>query len=213
MKALKCFLVLFSFVGIMLVGCSDQTQSPVSPTDQVSMEKNIPHYYSAMDFPVAPPEGGDIRSIPGGKIQFKKVKVTEAVVATDSRVSGQMVHYLSTMIDAKTGNGPVHGSFTIFPTGAGENAMWEGTYEGIRSYNGKTFVTIPSPLPYPSGIYDNWTLTLKLVGKGKGGEIDGWQMFSEHTLIIINFGNDLTHYPFPMPQFWFGNGEGFLKEH
>ena len=219
MKALKCFLVLFSFVGLMLIGCSDQSQSPVSPVDQGSLEKNVPHYYTAVDFPIAPPEGGDIRIIPGGKIQFKKVKVFEAVMAKDLNgdpeplVTGQMEHYLSTMIDAETGDGPVHGSFTIFPAGAGEDAKWVGTYEGYRSYNKKTFVDIPSFLPYPDGTYDNWTLTLKLEGHGKGGLIDGYQMFSEHTLIIINFGNDPTNYPFPMPQFWFGNGSGFYKEH
>ena len=47
MKALKCFLVLFSFLGLILVGCSDQSQSPVSPTDQSinassALEKKFP---------------------------------------------------------------------------------------------------------------------------------------------------------------------------
>ena len=55
MKALKCVLVLFSFVGLMLVGCSDQSQSPVSPTDQISLEKKTIHYFTIKDFPVPPP--------------------------------------------------------------------------------------------------------------------------------------------------------------
>jgi len=225
MKTLKCFFVLFAFAGLMLVGCSDQSQSPVSPVspdDQVSLEKKTTHYYTAMDFPIAPPEGGIIRTTPGGNIQFKKVKVLESVIAKDLKgnpdqfVTGQMEHYLSTMIDGKTGKGPVHGSFTIFPSDksvVGEDAKWVGIYVGYRSYNGKTLVDIPDFLPYPDGVYDNWTLKLKLVGHGKGGLINGWQMFSEHTLIIINFGNDPTHYPFPMPQYWFGNGSGFYKGH
>lgn len=219
MKTLKCFLVLLAFVGLMLVGCSDQSQSPVSPSDQVSLEKKVVHYVNTMDWPTAPPEGGDIKIIPGGNIQFKKVKVIEAVVAKDlngdpdNLVTGQMEHYLSTMIDGETGEGRVHGSFTIIPVGGGEGAKWEGTYEGLRSYNGLTAVDIPDFLPFPDGVYHNWSLKLKLEGHGKGGLIDGWQMFSEHTLIIINFGNDPTNYPFPMPQFWFGNGSGFYKGH
>ena len=55
MKALKCVLVLFAFVGLMLVGCSDQSQSPVSPTEQVSLEKKTIHHVTCMDFPIAPP--------------------------------------------------------------------------------------------------------------------------------------------------------------
>ena len=221
MKALKCFLVLFSFVGLMLVGCSDQSQSPNAPLAQGSLEKNILHYYTVIDFPIGPPQGGEIRTIPGGKIQFKKLVVWENILAQDLNsnsepmISGLMEHNLSTMIDVETGEGPVHGSFTLTPDPnlVGEGAKWVGTYEGFRSYNGKTNVDIPAFLPYPDGVYDNWTLKLKLVGHGKGGLIDGYQMFSENTLTIINFGNDQVNYPFPMPQFWFGNGSGFYKEH
>ena len=47
MKTLKYVIVLLAFVGLSLVGCSDQTQSPISPNDQSisaqgSLEKKIP---------------------------------------------------------------------------------------------------------------------------------------------------------------------------
>ena len=46
MKTFKCVLVLFAFVGLILVGCSDESQSPVSSIDQsiqgpTSLQKNI----------------------------------------------------------------------------------------------------------------------------------------------------------------------------
>ena len=218
MKALKCVLVLFSFVGLMLVGCSDQSQSPVSADDQSAalLQKKVLHYFTGVDFPIAPPEGGEIRDIPGGKIQFKKVKVTERFVSDDPRVAGTMVHYLSTMIDAETGAGRVHGSFTLTPD-AYPDTKWVGTYEGDRVYNGKTFVDILDflePLTPGDGTYDNWTLTLKLEGHGKGGDIDGMQMFSDNILTIMNYGlnpSDPKYVPFPRPQFWFGIGNGFYK--
>lgn len=123
-----------------------------------------------------------------------------------------MEHYLSTMIDGVTGEGAVHGSFTTTPTDNTVGGVWVGTYEGFRSYNGKTLVDFPEGL-FPDDVYDNWTLQLKVQGHGKGGIIDGWQMCTQNTLTIINFGNDPTNYPFPMPQFWFGQGTGFYKEH
>jgi hypothetical protein len=135
----------------------------------------------------------------------------------DPLFTGIMEHYLSTMIDGKTGEGPVHGSFTIVPddNAAGEDAKWVGTYEGYRSYNGKTLVQFPDGLfaPVVDGVYDNWTLNLRLEGHGKGGLINGWQMFTESALTIVNFGDDQDNYPFPMPQYWFGLGTGFYKEH
>ena len=182
MKVLKCVLVLFAFVGLTLVGCSDESQSPVSPVDQGTLQKNILHYVNSMNQPLVPPEGGEIRMIPGGKIQFKKLKVMEYVSSMDldgnpdPLFTGIMEHYLSTMIDGKTGEGPVHGSFTIVPNGnaAGENAKWVGTYAGYRSYNGKTMVHFPDGLLRPDlvdGAYDNWTLNLRLEGHGKGGQL------------------------------------------
>ncbi|MFZ1290192.1 MAG: hypothetical protein WAR79_08875 [Melioribacteraceae bacterium] len=221
MRTLKCFHFMFIFTVLILVGCSDQSHSPVSLEDQVSLEKKVTHNFTLMDFPIVPPQGGVITTTPGGNIQFKKVKVIESIIANDMNgnpdqfVTGQMEHYLSTLIDGETGNGHVHGTFTTFPSdksAVGEDGKWVGNYVGDRSYNGKTFVDIPSFLPYPDGVYDNWTLKLNLVGHGNGGLINGWQMFSDNTLIIINFGNDPTNYPFPMPQFWFGNGSGFYKE-
>ncbi len=51
MKALKSILVLFSFVSLLLVGCSDQPQSPVSPSDQTSIKKNFTREFTGTNTP------------------------------------------------------------------------------------------------------------------------------------------------------------------
>ena len=165
MKALKCVLVLFAFVGLMLVGCSDKTQSPVSPTEKGSLEKAVITNFTFSHFPIAPPFGGEIKLTPGGKWQLKKVGVKELVTSSDPLVSGIMIHYLSATMDAVTGEGPVHGTFTLTPEADVAGGIWEGTYEGYRS---KT----PG-----SDIY--FTLPLKVVGHGRGGTIHGMQLFEK----------------------------------
>lgn len=189
MKALKCVLVLFAIVGLTLVGCSDKTQSPVAHIEKGSLEKAIITNFTFSHFPIAPPFGGEIKLTPGGKWQLKKVGVEELVTSSDPLVSGIMIHYLSATMDAVTGEGPVHGSFTLTPEADVGGGIWEGTYEGYRS---KT----PG-----SDIY--FTLPLKVVGHGRGGTIHGMQLFEKSTI---------TAWGTP-PEGWYGSGEGYFKSH
>ena len=227
MKTLKCFLVLFSFLGLMFVGFSDESQSPVSQVDQGSLAKNVIHKFVVYDNPL-PPTGDPMQGVkilPNGNIQFKKKVVNEDIKAykldddgnetseVDPFITALMTHFLSTMINGETGNGPVHGSFTSDPVDdaiAGPDAVWIGSYTGYRSLS----------VGYDDdndGKYDRgeWILKLKLEAHGKGGIIHGWQFFTESTLTIYNYGPILGMpiLNFPFPQAWFGKGYGFYKEH
>src|SRR3990170_1686620 len=76
MKTLKCVLVLFAFVGLLLLGCSDQLQSPVSPTDQSvqapgSLEKSFPpREFTSDEIPTGVIDPG-IFKYPDGKIMLR----------------------------------------------------------------------------------------------------------------------------------------------
>jgi len=194
MKALKCVLVLFSFLWLTLVGCSDKTQSPVDPLGQGSLEKdkkNVEYTFSSSPKPfTANPD--DYKKIAGRTLHMKDYPVTDMVTATDLRAGGRMEHLLSLTLDVITGEGPCHGSFTLFPD-VTEGGIWEGTYEGYRSKTDDPFV---------------FTLPLKLVAHGKGGTIDGMQGFMKADLII--YTND-EYYPLPI--YWVGTGTGVIKEH
>jgi hypothetical protein len=194
MNTTKFFIVLFAFVGLSLVSCSNEQQSPVTPIDQSSLEKVIITDFTFTDYPIAPPSGGEITLTPGGKWQVKKIKVLERFASSDPLFDGIMEHYLSLTIDAVTGEGPCHGSFTVTPnnptmTGGG---VWEGTYEGYRSQ---------------SSVPEEWTLPLNVVGHGRGGTIDGMQLFSTAILTVRADG------PTTLPTSWIGLGEGFYKSH
>ena len=112
MKTLKCVLTLFAFAGLMLVSCSDQSQSPVSPNEQVSLEKKTIHYITCTNVPVPPPypyalDPGVKKYLPNGNIQYKAVGVWEYTEIKDLNGNidplgtGLIENYLSTMINGR----------------------------------------------------------------------------------------------------------------
>ena len=215
MKALKCFLVLFSFVGMIFIGCSDEQQSPVSPNDQVSLEKNSVHHFTIQDFPVPPPYPYDVdpgikRYLPNGDVRYKNVGVWEYTEARNldgsinPLITGLMENYLTTTMDGETGNGLSHGN-TVSANLPGQEVIgfWETKWKGYRTYMGEQYFD----LPIGSKVYHYFILPIKLVGIGKGGQIDGMQMYLESTLTI--FSDDAN---FPEPIFWVGSGSGYYVE-
>jgi hypothetical protein len=194
MKTLLSSIVLFAFVGILMIGCSEQNQSPIAPTDQAPLQKASITNFTFTDFPIAEPTGGEITLIPGGKWQVKEIEVLEMFASSNPLVNGIMKHYLSLTIDAVTGEGPCHGSFTVTPSdpNATGGGVWEGTYEGYRS---------------KSAVEGEWILPLKVEGHGKGGTIAGMQIKANATLIVI------AGLPTTLPSSWTGTGEGFYKSH
>lgn len=214
MKTLKCVLTLFAFAGLMLVSCSDQSQSPVSPNEQVSLEKKTIHYITCTNVPVPPPypyalDPGVKKYLPNGNIQYKAVGVWEYSEIKDLNGNidplgtGLIENYLSTMINGNTGNGPVHGKTVTYRAPGQEYlGIWESHYTGYRSYMGKKTFN----LPIGTGEYHYWKLPLTMVGHGKGGVVDKMKLFVETTLTIFS---DDAH--FPEPIFWSGSGSGFYK--
>ena len=198
MKTLRCVLVLLVFGGLMLVGCSDESQSPVASTEQGSLAKES----IELTFTSQPAYGhpniaivGAYMNIAGRTIHLKDFPVTDSVVASDPLMTGKMDHQLSLKLDLITGEGPCNGKFTLTPanlalTGGG---VWEGIYEGYRSKTDNPFV---------------FTLPLKMVAHGKGGTINGWQVFNKANLIVYTV--TASH---QLPVWWKATGTGVIKEH
>jgi len=199
MKALTYAVALLALAGFSLLGCNDTSQSPVVPTDQTaqqpaSLGKSIITNFAFTHSPIGLTGEGTVILVPGGKWHIKNYGVTEEVnllnppLNPDPLVSGTMVHYLSATLDAVTGEGPVHGSFTLTPLADVGGGVWEGTYEGYRSKTASPNV---------------FALPLKVVAHGRGGTIDGMELKEESML---------TAYGTP-PAYWTGVGEGSYKSH
>lgn len=188
MKTTKFFFVLFAFVGLLMVGCSDESQSPVTPIDQTSLVKVIITNFTFSHFPIGLTGEGSVKLV-GNNWILKDFGVIELFTSSDPLSAGTAIHYLSATFNAVTGEGPVHGYFTLTPEGNAGGGVWEGTYTGYRS-----------KMPGSDTLF---VLPLQLVGQGKGGTIDGMQMRENSTI---------TAWGTP-PAGWYGSGEGFYKSH
>ena len=54
MKTLKCLFVLFAFIGLLFIGCSEKSQ-PIAPPDQTATQQTLNKvsstYFSGTDLP------------------------------------------------------------------------------------------------------------------------------------------------------------------
>ena len=198
MKTLKSVLVLFTFLGLMFVGCSDESQSPISPSDQGLLakdKKNVEFTFtSSPDVFIADPT--EYMNFAGRTVHMKDYPVIDLPIASDNRVTGRMEHFLSFKLDLETGEGPCHGKWTIIPSDLTntDEGIWEGTYEGFRFKTEDPYVFI---------------LPIKLIGRGSGGSIDKMQILMKADLVV---STNAAY--FPMPIYWVTtNGTGVIKEH
>jgi hypothetical protein len=196
MNALKYFAVLFFFIGLLVAGCCDESQSPVSALENGALEKvkNVEYTFTSAPEPFTA-NPANYMIIAGRTLHLKDYPVVDIISATDSRVSGRMEHVLSLKLDVITGEGPCHGKFILTPTNlaATGEGIWEGNYEGFRSKTDDPFV---------------FMLPLKLVAHGKGGTIDGMQGFMKADLVVLTNSSF-----YPLPIYWTATGNGVIKEH
>lgn len=191
MKMTHVAIAIFAVAGLALCGCADGPASSVAPANQPAhgpapLEKAVLTGFTFSHQPVKIIDPGTVKLV-GGNWVMKDIGVEEEVISSDPLVAGTMVHYLSGMMDAVTGEGPVHGKLTLTPSAGVGGGVWEGTYEGYRSK--------------ADGIY--YSLPLKVVLHGRGGTIDGMQVFEES--LITAWGTP--------PEGWYGTGSGFYKSH
>ncbi len=188
MTATKFFIALLVLVGLTLVSCSDKQQLPVAPIDQGSLDKVTITNFTFDHFPTGLTGEGTIKLV-GNNWILNDVGVNEIINSPDPMGSGTIVHYLSATMNAVTGEGPIHGYFTIVPQANTGGGVWEGNYTGYRS-----------KMPGSDTLF---VLPLQMIGHGRGGTIEGMQLQCNTT--IIAWGTP--------PAGWYGSGDGFYKSH
>ena len=198
MRPWSVSLLVAAMLMFVLVGCSDNATPPVAPADgsakaptlQKPDEVSVPVSFNG---PKTLTGEGEMWTA-GGKLQMKRFGVRELVQTAEPRIAGPMLHYLSQTADLQTGEGPCHGTLTIYPPAAG-GGVWEGTYHGYRSRTANPAI---------------FTLPLNVVGHGKGGTIDGMKI----TLtVVLTVFTGPPYAPPLVPYHWVGSGVGILKEH
>ncbi len=183
MKNLKCFFVLLTLAGFLFIGCSEKSQ-PIAPADQAALpqtlNKAIVTYFTGTDNPTPYVNSfGDIINN-GKRLVGKGLDGWDYLDATDPRVTG-MVHIIGSSSFDENGEGPVHGTGILQPgtivPDQNVNGVWEIKWNGF-SKNGIGY--------------------FKMTGVGKGGDIQGMQLF------ITEEYNQTTY---------IGQVEGYIQSH
>lgn len=195
-------LLLLAFAVVAVVGCSDNSTPPVSPTDEsiqaaVPLQKNVIRKFTGEEGPdpinpalVLSP----LRTVDGG-MMFQSLQERTYFRATfldggDDPVSGNGVLELNYKFNPNTLEGFTWGKLTVDPWNddvAGADAVWEISWHG-KMWVDQTGITV-APLQW--------------VGHGKGGAVNGMQLFGDDTIYMKNFVD------------WVGkNGQNcYVKEH
>ncbi|MDH3269046.1 MAG: hypothetical protein OEM46_09365 [Ignavibacteria bacterium] len=190
MNSKKFFFVLFAFVGLLLVSCSDEQQSPVTPTDPSSLGKDIIREFTGTEEPLAITDPGTI-TVHNGITMLRNMHQNVAFQVTFSDggidiLSGEGDLELNANIDVVNGTSFWWGNKTLTPSDPEAlGGQFKFTWHG------------PGTLG-PAG----WTLTFQEVGHGEGGALTGIQCFND---ILVTASPNLST--------WIGDAEGYLKTH
>jgi len=161
MKTFQSAVALIAFMGLVFLGCSEKSQSPVTPIDQGSLEKvTITDYTGTITIVGIVDEGST--KIVGQNIIVKDMVVLTRFVADNSLVTGDLWITINFKFNLNTGEGPTHGKWSIVPDDYPDD-VWEGSFTGYRTKTG--------PL--------EWTENVSMVGKGEGEVISGMKNFAD----------------------------------
>jgi hypothetical protein len=183
MKHTIYLIVLFLFIGLTWIGCSDQ--SPLDPIDQRSLEKVIITNFTSVSYPTSVTDPGKVKFADGNLILRGRTG-TVVFESGNSLMNANGIITYNGNVDAITGEGPYWGTLTLTPESA-DGGKWELTWRGKCTKTGEMV----------------WTLPLKVLGHGKGGSIDGMQIFM----------TNIVTYNEPVPTFWLGNSTGYIQSH
>jgi hypothetical protein len=193
MRTLSLVLLLMASIAFVLLGCSDNSAVPVSPTNQsvlapASLQKSPPPTtFTAKMWPTGI-IGVPIKKTPDGKVKVMGIRQPVTVIAvydgSPDLITGFGEVEINGISDYNTGVGQWYGKLTLTPNAGG---VWEFTWHGTATLDLGTL---------------KWTLPLKEEGHGKGGGLTGMQCRMEN-IITANFTLDS----------WTGAAQGVVISH
>jgi hypothetical protein len=199
-------LLLMAAMALLVVGCSDDSTTPVSVADQSAsmpghLAKNFVKGFMAYVGPISsdPAEvviDPGITNDPDGKTIVKGMVLRTFFTAVfppaaggPDLLTGNGVLELNFRLDPGTGALFCWGKLTVDPAASeAGDGVWDITWQGKGTYYDETGAVYP-------------TVPLKLEGHGNGGTLTGMQISAEITLIG---GPPVT---------WGGAGEGSVTSH
>ena len=174
--------ILFVFLGLIFLGCSEKSQLPNEPVN--SLEKVTTTNYTATLTIIGLVDPGS-EKIVGQNLIVKDRVVLTRFEADNSLVKGNLLITINFRFNLNTGEGPTHGKWSMVPDDY-PDGLWEGSFTGNRTKTGES----------------EWTENVSIVGKGEGGVIDGMKNFADGLI----YSDDIYE-----RTGFFGEGSGVIK--
>jgi hypothetical protein len=200
MKTLKSAAILLAFMGLLLAGCSDKAESPITPTDQTApLQKSFSTEFTGTSVPDYDDQNVIIdwgfTKYPDGKILMRgfreKVKFEATILngPLPDLLTGPGEVEINGLSDPIAGVGQWQTKLTLMPTFA-PGGVWEFTTHAKATFG-------------PTELYGlGWTIPLQATGHGKGGGLTGMQCRMD---LVITAPADLSD--------WTGDAHGFITSH
>ena len=183
MKTLNCVFVFLAFVGLSLVGCSNEQQSPVASTDQNTLEKLVRVNFTSVSYPTYHIYPGEL-TFPGGNMHLRNRIDSLRIESTNVFINSTKGVITYNVNGNAFGEGHAWGTITFIPDANPELEM-NGTWNGQVTMTGAS----------------EWTLISQLVGHISGGTTNGMQVFWD---IVVTYNEPTAYY-------WLGNATGYIK--
>jgi hypothetical protein len=153
-----------------LAACSDSPLAPAHrPAMNVASAAATVTQFTTTDIATGLVDPGLVE-VRGPHLVVRGVVATSRITASDPRATGNAVITFNEQLLLADGSGPGWGKLEVE---ADVGGVWEGSFTGQRE-------------PLSPGV---WVTTVKLVGRGRGGAIDGLEFKAEELLYT---GADLS---------------------
>jgi hypothetical protein len=158
----RYFLLLF--FGLLLTSCSNEPQSPVAPGDPAELQKVICEAFTGTEEPIEVLYYGREKEV-NGKLIVQQMELRERLETTNPMLTGEMLTKVSINLDLTTGEAHFSGGGTVTPDDPAAGGVWHFSMQGNREKTGES----------------EWTAIFQLNAHGKGGLIQGRQLFATAT--------------------------------
>jgi hypothetical protein len=145
-----------------LTACSDRLLAPTDdPALNTVSEAATVNQFTATDVTTGLVDPGSVELL-GKHYLIRGLVGAARITSTDPRLTGNAIQTVNAQVLVADGSGQVWGKLEVQADAGG---VWEGSFEGQTE---------------PAGP-GQWVTTLKLVGHGRGGAIDGLLFRAEET--------------------------------
>ena len=168
MNTIKSIAILILTFIFIFGGCSDRFQLPNEPETGAyinSLEKiNITNFTAIETFNRILNPG--IMKIVDQNIIVKGSILESSFESSNDLIKGSIIVTGNGRLNLNTGEGPVHGIFTLTPNDVA-GGIWKGDWKGYRKMTGNM----------------EWTTNAHLVAHGEGGDMEGMMFYADEEII------------------------------